>query len=110
VLPEPIVAAPVSPGPWRDYWILADYGSGPAPVVAEASTLDGEMHLVSRGVGLSITSEAVGLWYRRPGVTFVPILDLPPRSVVLAWWPQDTALIAGLAAVANEVRAPIAGA
>jgi hypothetical protein len=40
----------------------------------------------------------------------VPILDLPPCSVVLAWWPQDTGLIAGLAAVANEVRAPDAEA
>ena len=83
-------------------------GSGPAPVVAEASTLDAEMHLVSRGVGLSVTSEAVGIWYKRPGVTFVPITDLPPCSVSLAWWPQDTALVAGLAAVANEVRARIA--
>jgi DNA-binding transcriptional LysR family regulator len=108
VLPEPIVAAPVSPGPWRDYWILTEYRSGPAPVVAEASTLDAETHLISRGVGLSITSEAVGTWYKRPGVTFVPILDLPPCSVSLAWWPQDTALVAGLAAVANEVRATIA--
>src|SRR5713226_4869069 len=108
VLPEPIVAAPVSPGPWRDYWLLSEYRSGPAPVVAEASTLDAETHLISRGVGLSITSEAVGTWYRRPGVTFVPILDLPPCSVTLAWWPQDTGLVAGLAAVANEVRAMIA--
>jgi DNA-binding transcriptional LysR family regulator len=107
VLPEPIVAAPVSPGPWRDYWLLTEYRSGPAPVVAEASTLDAEMHLVSRGVGLSITSEAVGIWYKRPGVTFVPIVDLPPCSVSLAWWPQDTGLVAGLAAVANEVRASI---
>jgi DNA-binding transcriptional LysR family regulator len=110
VLPEPIVAAPVSPGPWRDYWILTEYRSGPAPVVAEASTLDAETHLISRGVGLSITSEAVGTWYKRPGVTFVPILDLPPCSVSLAWWPQDTALVAELAAVANEVRAPTASA
>jgi DNA-binding transcriptional LysR family regulator len=109
VLPEPIIAAPASPGPWRDYWILTDYRSGPAPVVAEASTLDAETHLVSTGVGLSITSEAVGLWYRRPGVTFVPIRDLPPCSVELAWWPQDTALVADLAAVANEVRAKLAG-
>ena len=90
--------------------ILTDYRSGPAPVVAEASTLDAEMHLVSRGVGLSITSEAVGVWYKRPGVTFVPILDLTPCSVSLAWWPQDTGLVAGLAAVANEVRAGIADA
>ena len=110
VLPEPIIAAPGSPGPWRDYWILTDYRSGPAPVVAEAATLDAEMHLVSRGVGLSITSESVGVWYRRPGVTFVPILDLAPCSVSLAWWPQDTGLVAGLAAVAHEVRAGIADA
>jgi len=108
VLPEPIVAAPVSPGPWRDYWLLTEYRSGPAPVVAEAPTLDMEMHLVSQGAGLSITSEAVGLWYRRPGVTFVPIVDLPACSVSLAWWPQDTGLVAELAAVANEVRARIA--
>jgi DNA-binding transcriptional LysR family regulator len=104
VLPEPIVAAPISPGPWRDYWLLNEYRSGPAPVVAEASTLDAEMHLVGRGVGLSITSEAVGTWYKRPGVTFVPILDLPPCSVWLAWWPQDTGRVAELASVANEVR------
>jgi hypothetical protein len=77
-------------------------------VVAEASTLDAETHLVSTGVGLSITSEAVGLWYKRPGVTFVPIRDLPPCSVALAWWPQDTGLVADLAAVANEVRARLA--
>ena len=70
----------------------------------EAGTLDLEMHLVARGVGISITSEAVGTWYKRPGVTFVPIADLPPCSVSLAWWPQDTALVAELAAVANEVR------
>ena len=108
VLPEPIIAAPVSPGPWRDHWILTDHRSGPAPVVAEASTLDAEMHLVFRGVGLSITSESVGIWYKRPGVTFVPILDLTPCSVSLAWWPQDTGLVAELAAVANEVRARIA--
>jgi len=38
----------------------------------------------------------------------VPITDLPPCSVSLAWWPQDTGLVAGLAAVANEVRARIA--
>jgi len=101
---------PLAARPWRDYWILTDYRSGPAPVVAEAATLDAEMHLVSRGVGLSITSESVGVWYRRPGVTFVPILDLTPCSVSLAWWPQDTGLVAGLAAVANEVRAGIADA
>ena len=109
VLPEPIVAAPVSPGPWRDYWILTEYRSGPPPAVAEASTLDQEMHLVGRGVGISLTSEGVATWYKCPNVTFVPISDLPPCSVMLAWWPQETTLGAKLAAVANEVRMPAGG-
>ena len=47
--------------------------------------------LISTGAGLSITSEAVGQWYKRPGVTFVPIRDLPPCSVALAWWPKTPA-------------------
>ena len=104
LLPEPIIAAPVSPGPWRDYWLLAKYRTEPAAIVDEASTLDAELHLVSRGVGLSITSEAVGRWYRRPGVKFVPIRDLSPCIVSLAWWPQETAAVAHLAAIANEFR------
>jgi len=28
LLVEPIIAAPPSPGPWRDYWLLSDYRSG----------------------------------------------------------------------------------
>jgi hypothetical protein len=39
-------------------------------------------------------------------VRFVPIIDLPPCSVMLAWWPQETTLVAELVAVANEVRRP----
>jgi DNA-binding transcriptional LysR family regulator len=104
LLSEPIVAAPPSPGPWRDYWILSEYRTEAARIVDEAPTLDAELHLVSRGVGLSITSEAVGRWYRRPGVTFVPIRDLSPCIVSLAWWPQETASVALLAAIANEFR------
>ena len=65
--------------------------------------------LVGRGVGISITSEGVATWYKRPNVTFVPISDPPPCSVMLAWWPQETTLVAKLAAVANEVRMPPGG-
>ena len=35
-------------------------------------------------------------------------IELVPCSVSPAWWPQDTDLVAELAAVANEVRAAIA--
>jgi DNA-binding transcriptional LysR family regulator len=103
LLGEPIVAAPPSPGPWRDYWILTDYRTSPAPVVAEAPTFDAELHLIARGVGISVSAMAASRWYRRPGVAFVPISDLEPCHVALAWRPEATTLVADLVAVATSV-------
>jgi hypothetical protein len=40
LLPEPIIAAPESPGPWRGYWLLTDYRTGRTPVVTEARSRD----------------------------------------------------------------------
>lgn len=107
ILPEPIIAAPPSPGPWRDYWTLAEHRVGAAPVVAEASTFDAELHLVARGVGISVTAMAAARWYARPGVVFVPVADLAPCHVSLAWWPQDTGLVADLVEVAHDVIASV---
>ncbi|MEY9853515.1 DNA-binding transcriptional LysR family regulator [Leifsonia sp. EB41] len=105
LLDEPIIAAPEAPGPWRDYWLLSEYRSKPATVVGEASTRDGELHLVGRGVGISVSSESTARWYSRPGVVFRPIVDVSPCRVVLAWWPEHTALVADLVDVANDFAA-----
>ena len=86
VLAEPIVAAPASAGAWRDYWIAADYRiTTPATIVAEAATFESEFNTVAQGKGISITVETAARYYRRPGVSFVPISDAPPCSVALAW-------------------------
>lgn len=103
LLTEPIVAAPPSPGPWRDYWILSEYRSSPAPVVAEAATFEAELHMVATGRGISITAMAAARYYSRPGVTFIPIHDLEPCRVVLAWWPEDTGIVADLVTVASRL-------
>jgi DNA-binding transcriptional LysR family regulator len=103
LLGEPIVAAPLSPGPWRDYWILSDYRTSPALVVDEAPTFEAELHLIARGVGISITAMTAARWYRRPGVAFVPIADLDPCHVALAWWPDSTTHVADLVAIASSV-------
>ena len=103
LLAEPIVAAPPSPGPWRDYWILSEYRSSPAPVIAEAATFEAELHMVATGRGISITAMAAARFYSRPGVTFIPIHDLEPCRVVLAWWPTDTGIVADLVTVASRL-------
>lgn len=101
LLKEPIIAAPKTPGPWRDYWLLSDFRTSPAPVVEEASTRDAELHLVARGVGISVTSAGAQRFYARPGVQFRKIHDIPPCVVALAWWPEHTALVADLVTIAN---------
>ena len=103
LLPEPIIAAPPSLGPWRDYWILTEYRSTPAPVVAEAATFETELHLVASGHGISVTAMAAARYYSRPGVVFVRIHDLEPCRVALAWWPEDTASVADLVTVATRI-------
>jgi DNA-binding transcriptional LysR family regulator len=103
LLAEPIIAAPSSPGPWRDYWLLSDYRTGPAPVVGEARTRDAELHMVARGEGISITSAGASRYYARPGVVFVPISGVPHCSVALAWWPESSDAVADLVETARAL-------
>jgi hypothetical protein len=46
---------------------------------------------------------AAARYYSRPGVVFVRIHDLEPCRVALAWWPEDTASVAGLVTVATRI-------
>ena len=88
LLDEPIVAAPESAGPWRDYWLAADLRHGkPATVTAEAATYESEVTLVARGIGLSFTVSSMVRLYSRPGVRFVPITGRPVTYTTLAWRP-----------------------
>ncbi|MCU1530282.1 MAG: transcriptional regulator [Frondihabitans sp.] len=86
LLDEPIIAAPLSAGSWRDYWIAADArGDQPAHVAGTASTYETEFTAVSRGIGISFTTSGASRDYQRPGIVFVPIRDREPTYVALAW-------------------------
>lgn len=89
LLDEPIIVAPQSAGPWRDYWLAADARHGQAPVIAaEAATYEAETTLVARGVGLSFTTSSMTRLYGRPGIQFVPIINRPPSYTAVAWRPE----------------------
>jgi DNA-binding transcriptional LysR family regulator len=91
ILDDPIVAAPRAAGPWRDFWLATEYRGGKPPkVVLEAANFDSELQAVAVGKAITITSLATTKYYARPGVVFVPIHDLPPVTVVLAWFADAT--------------------
>ncbi|MDT5068436.1 MAG: hypothetical protein QOK02_4591, partial [Mycobacterium sp.] len=66
---------------------------------------DAELHLVARGVGISVTSAGAQRFYDRPGVAFRRIRDIPPCVVALAWWPEHTAKVTDLVAIATGFSA-----
>jgi DNA-binding transcriptional LysR family regulator len=89
LLDDPIICAPESAGIWRDYWLATENRGGRAPVIGGvAATYESEMTMVSRGLGISFTTESSARLYDRPGITYVPITGRPPSYVALAWDPQ----------------------
>ncbi|WP_081686044.1 LysR family transcriptional regulator [Candidatus Solirubrobacter pratensis] len=82
---EPFVARR-APGYWRDYWLAVDQRDGhPVNVGAEATTVDECFEAIMRGQGMAFTQASSRRFYARPGLAFVPVADIPPASVSVAW-------------------------
>lgn len=88
LLDDPIVCAPLTAGPWRDYWLAMDVrGNRPPTIAAVAATYEAETTSIARGLGISFTTSSVARFYDRPGIVYVPITDRPPSFTALAWDP-----------------------
>ncbi|XES00528.1 LysR substrate-binding domain-containing protein [Streptomyces sp. S1D4-11] len=63
------------------------YRSGAASLVQAASgagPVEEELELVARGRGLTLLPRSAAAFYTRPGIHYVPVLDVPPREICLA--------------------------
>src|ERR1700712_5504335 len=90
LLDDPIVGAPLTAGPWRDYWLAMDVRANRPPTIAAvAATYEAETTCIARGLGISFTSSSVARFYDRPGIVYVPITDRPPSYTALAWQPSS---------------------
>jgi DNA-binding transcriptional LysR family regulator len=88
LLDDPIVCAPLTAGPWRDYWLAMDVrGTRPPTIAAVAATYEAETTMIARGLGISFTTSSVARLYDRPGIVYVPVTDRPPSYTALAWHP-----------------------
>ncbi|MEM8618649.1 MAG: LysR family transcriptional regulator [Actinomycetota bacterium] len=99
----PLVALPADAGALRDRWLVTERRSAPAPIAATAHTADEAMEAVVSGLGAVLLSEGNTAIYERPGITFVPVVDLDPSVLALAWRRADErAVIADLVDVARQ--------
>ncbi|MEU4607190.1 LysR substrate-binding domain-containing protein [Kribbella sp. NPDC023972] len=89
LLDEPFVALPAAAGPLRDFWLALDARTTPPLIAAEATAADEVLELVSAGVGVALIAEGNTRLYERPGLTFRPVVGLPPAELALAWRQSD---------------------
>lgn len=74
-----------APEEWRDFWLLVDQlGGRPrvSPYIGEK--LEEWLHLIGRGEGVDTCPAIIGRYYAWPEVRFIPLIDAPPATLVLA--------------------------
>jgi DNA-binding transcriptional LysR family regulator len=77
---EPFLALPQSAGPLRDYWL-----AGAENVVAEINDTEETYEAVSAGIGICLLAAGNAPIFDRGDVTMLPVTDLSPAELVLAW-------------------------
>jgi DNA-binding transcriptional LysR family regulator len=86
ILDEPIVGFAGGDEVAESFWLLEEFRDGrPAPVAARVQTHEEKLQIVASGRAVSVMCAASARYYARPGVTFVPIADVPPSPVVVAY-------------------------
>lgn len=79
-LHDTTVVRPASPDPvWNDFWT-----AGSSHTI-DARTLEAALEMISARRAVAISAAGWARFYPRPGVRNLPVADLPPSEVALAW-------------------------
>jgi DNA-binding transcriptional LysR family regulator len=68
---------------WRD--IAVELRDGAAPRWQEFRSVEEKLEHVAAGRGIAVIPRSTSEYYTRPDVAHVPVEDLPPNEVCLAW-------------------------
>jgi DNA-binding transcriptional LysR family regulator len=87
---EPFLALPRAAGPLRDFWLATSERAGKAPAVAaEVTSADETFEIVSTGAAVTLLAEGNATVYTRPGIVCIPVTDLGPAQLAVAWRRND---------------------
>jgi DNA-binding transcriptional LysR family regulator len=83
---EPFLALPASAGPLRDFWLARDDRDGhPVRIAAEINDTEETYEAVASGIGICLLAAGNAPIFARGAVTMLPVADLAPSELVLAW-------------------------
>lgn len=86
LLDEPFLALPESAGPLRDYWLALDHRDGhPVRIASEIHDTEEAYEAVTSGIGICLLAAGNAPILARGDVKMVPVRDLGPSELVLAW-------------------------
>lgn len=75
-----------SPDEWRDFWLAVDSRGGmPVKLGAEVATVDECFEAIMSERGVAFTQASTQRFYGRPGLAFVPVNDIAPSTLSIAW-------------------------
>jgi len=87
VADDPVLTVPPSfPAVWRDFWTVDPRPDGSRPRIGPVfDDLEEAMHLVARGSGVLVAAASLARGQARSDLAFVPLTDVAPSDVGLAW-------------------------
>jgi DNA-binding transcriptional LysR family regulator len=84
-----------SPEEWRNFWLAVDSRGGmPVKLATEVSTVDECFEAIMSDRGVAFTQASTQRFYGRPGLAFIPVTDIAPSTLSVAWRTDaETALV-----------------
>ncbi|MFE6974167.1 LysR family transcriptional regulator [Streptomyces sp. NPDC057682] len=104
---EPLLWTRRAPREWVDWWAVNPRPDGSSPVWGPTNDNVEEMlEQVAEGAAICFAPLSMTRYYARPDLTWVPLTDVEPLRVVLAWAQgTDDPLVRGFARVVRELAA-----
>ena len=102
---EPIMWTRRAPRYWVDWWAVNPRPNGAEPRWGpENENVEEMLEQVADGSAYAIVGAAMTEFYARPDLAWVPITDIDPLRIALAWRARDAnPLIAAFAATVREL-------
>lgn len=101
---DPWIVAETDDEVCRDFWLAVGHRGGePAKLGPSTTSLDKFIQLAVAGEVVGLAAAWVEPVFSRPGIRFVPMLDVEPAVTALAWYPEaSNPMIDRFVAVARE--------
>jgi DNA-binding transcriptional LysR family regulator len=108
---EPIMWTRRAPRFWVDWWAVNPRPDGREPRWGpENDNVEEMLEQVAAGVAYCIVPQSMTEFYRRPDLTWVPIADIDPLRIALAWRDGEASpLVPAFADIVRELTRGVAG-